>query len=330
MYDEMLEQPLSIKQTLKHEKTHMVDVAEKFQDFDHIYLVGCGSSLSSNYSARDAYNFLSDQIIDVNTGYEFYFQKKLDTKNSGAIFTSQSGETTDTIAALKKAKENGLYTVCITNEENSSISDMADDSILTRCGTERAIVGTKTYLTQLLSLYEILFNMDDSRLTKAVLNDIHKIPSTIDHLIQSTEEQNRILAKQYKDYEIFYSMGTGPNYGLTYKFAMTMLMEGAVKHACPIYSGEFRHGLIERVEEDVPIVYLDADYPGDELTKKSIDFCTKLGVNNIQFKMENYSNLNPLLSPFILVIPLEWFTYYLAHYNEKDPSSTRHIGKVRY
>ncbi len=125
-------------------------------------------------------------------------------------------------------------------------------------------------------------------------------------------------------------MGSGPNYGLAYKLAMTMFMEGAIKHACPLYSGEFRHGLIERVEKDVPVVFLEADYPGDEFTRKSIEFSQKIGANNLIYRMQDYADINPLLAPFVLVVPLEWFVYYLAHFNQEDPGSTRHIGKVRY
>ena len=172
--------------------------------------------------------------------------------------------------------------------------------------------------------------MEDSIPFKAVLKDLDKLPFVINNLIRSTEEENRKLAEKYKDHNIFYAMGSGPNYGLAYKFTMTMLMEGALKHACPLYSGEFRHGLIERAEKDVPLIYLDADYPSDDLTKKSMEFGEKIGTNNIYYRMRDYSNIHPLLSPFVLVIPLEWFTYYLAHYNNEDPGSTRHIGKVRY
>ena len=125
-------------------------------------------------------------------------------------------------------------------------------------------------------------------------------------------------------------MGSGPNYGLAYKLAMTMFMEGALKNACPLYSGEFRHGLIEKAEKDVPIVFLNADYPGDEMTYKSIDFGEKIGVKSLIYNMKDYSNMNNLMSPFVLIVPLEWFIYYLAHFNGEDPGATRHIGKVRY
>jgi glucosamine--fructose-6-phosphate aminotransferase (isomerizing) len=330
MYNEVLEQPISLQKTLKEEKSHMKEIAEKLKDKDKIYLVGCGSSLSTCYSARDAIGFLSDMNVEVHTGYEFVHHKNLQKSNSALILTSQSGETADTVAALRKARENGIYTVSITNESESSMMKESDDTVLTRCGRETAILGTKTYMTQLLCLYEILFNVEGSNEANKVLKDLKGIPSITERLIKDCEEDNRALAEQFKDEDIFYCMGSGPNFGLAYKIAMTMLMEGALKHACPLYSGEFRHGLIERAEKDVPIMFLDAGFPGDELTNKSIEFSETIGAKTITFRMEDYSDIHPLLSPFVLVVPVEWFIYYLSHYSGEDPGSTRHIGKVRY
>jgi glucosamine--fructose-6-phosphate aminotransferase (isomerizing) len=330
MYNEVLEQPISLQKTLKEEKSHMKEIAAKLKNKDKIYLVGCGSSLSTCYSARDAIGFLSDMNVEVHTGYEFVHHKNLKKGNSVLILTSQSGETADTVAALRKARENGIYTVSITNEPESSMMMESDDSVLTRCGKETAILGTKTYMTQLLCLYEILFNIEGSNEAKKVLEDLKSIPTITERLIKDCEEDNRALAEKYKDEDIFYCMGSGPNFGLAYKIAMTMLMEGALKHACPLYSGEFRHGLIERAEKDVPIMFLDAGFPGDELTNKSIEFSETIGAKTITFRMEDYSDIHPLLSPFVLVIPVEWFVYYLSHYSGEDPGSTRHIGKVRY
>jgi len=331
MYDEILEQPKSLRDTLKEEKSHMKEIAQKFEEFDKIYLLGCGSSLSTCYSAKSALDFISDQNIEVYTGYEFFYNKKTGTKNAGAILTSQSGETADTVAALRRAGENDVYTVTITNEGLCTMIKEADDTVVTRGGREEAILGTKTYITQLMCLYEILFSMNGSEDTKKeILYDIEKLPSITKELINKTEAENIELAQKFKDDEIFYCMGSGPNYGLAYKLAMTMFMEGALKHACPLYSGEFRHGLIERAEKGVPIVFLNADYPGDEMTRRSIELCNKLGTKSLIYNMKDYSDMNQLMSPFALVIPLEWFIYYLAHFNGEDPGATRHIGKVRY
>ncbi|MGB9979867.1 SIS domain-containing protein [Methanobacterium sp.] len=336
MYDEILEQPKSLKETLSEEKSHMKEIAEKFEEFDKIYLLGCGSSLSTCYSAKSALDFISDKNIEVYTGYEFFYNKKIENENAGALLTSQSGETADTVSALRRAQQKDIYTVAITNESQCTMIKEADDTVITRGGRESAILGTKTYVTQLMGLYEILFSMNDSKdddaqkIKKEVLENIEKLPSVTEDLIKKTENEGKELAQKFKDDDIFYCMGSGPNYGLAYKLAMTMFMEGALKHACPLYSGEFRHGLIERAEKDVPIVFLNADYPGDEMTTRSIEFCEKLGTKSLVYNMQDYSDMHPLMSPFSLVIPLEWFIYYLAHFNGEDPGATRHIGKVRY
>lgn len=330
MYSEVFEQPDSIRKTFEMELENMEEISSKLAKVNRIYLIGCGSSLSTAYSAKDALEMVTDLDIDVFTGYEFYYNKKLDNENSAAIFTSQSGETADTLAALRRANELNIPTIAISNEKDSSMIKEATYPLVTHCGREEAILGTKTYVTQLSTLYYILFSASNYEKKEELLKELRTIPDLMENLIENTEEENKKLAYELKDEDVFYALGSGPNYGLAYKLAMTMLMEGALKHSCPLYSAEFRHGLIERAEKDVPIIILDSKYPSDEITQKAIDFCENIGAKTLVFKMQDYANIDNLLSPFILVIPLEWFVFYLAHYNDEDPGSTRHIGKVRY
>ncbi|MDR2966566.1 MAG: SIS domain-containing protein [Methanobacteriaceae archaeon] len=330
MYSEVLEQPDSIRKTFEMELENMEKIASKLAKVNKIYLIGCGSSLSTVYSAKDALEMVVDLNIDVITGYEFYYNKKLNNENSVAIFTSQSGETADTLAALRRANELDILTIVISNEKDSSMMKEAKYPIATHCGREEAILGTKTYVTQLSALYYILFSASDYEKKEELLKELKNIPDLMEKIIEDCEEENKKLAYEFKDDDIFYCLGSGPNYGLAYKLAMTMFMEGALKHACPLYSSEFRHGLIERAEKDVPLIFLDSDYPSDEITKKVIEFSKNLDSKILVYKLQDYADINPLLSPFILVIPLEWFIYYLAHFNGEDPGSTRHIGKVRY
>ena len=112
MYDEMVEQSISLNETSKSEKLHMKELGQKFQDFDQIYLSWMWEFTIHWLFARDALNFVSDKVIDVNTGYEFYYHKKLKNNNSGVILTSQSGETADTMAALKRPR----IMVCILSQ----------------------------------------------------------------------------------------------------------------------------------------------------------------------------------------------------------------------
>lgn len=332
MYDEMMEQPEALQKTFESEFEKMDEVSELISKSDKVYLIGCGSSISTCYSVRDAIRMSTTNInIEVYTGYEFYYNKKLiENENSIAIFTSQSGETADTLTSLRRANEFGLHTVSISNEPDSSMTKEAETPIVTRGGTETAILGTKTYIAQLACLYQILFKASDYENKTELLAELADMPKMIEKLLLLTEDENRQLAEKYAGEDIFYCMGSGPNFGLAYKLAMTMLMEGAIKHACPEYSAEFRHGLIERVEKDVPVIILRSDLKSDEITQKAIDFCENLETKTIIYNLEDYASVDKLLSPFVLVIPLEWFVYYLAHFNDEDPGATRHIGKVRY
>ena len=331
MYQEILDQPISLERTISTEKEHMLQLSEQFSKFDKIFLIGCGSSISTCYTIRDAMKSISNINIDVQTGFDFVDHQYLeDNSNYGVILTSQSGETSDTLAALRKAKKHNIKTLSITNVEDSSMAKEADDTIITKCKEEIAILGTKTYVTQLISLYYIFFNMIDSKRAKDIIKQLDEIPSIMEELIKTTEESSKKIAEENKDVDLFYCMGSGLNFGLSYKLAMTMFMEGALKHACPVYSGEFRHGLIERVEEGVTVVFIKSGDDWDEVTQRAINFCKDLGVNTVIFDLQNYYDIDPLLTPFILIIPLEWFIYHLAIYNDEDPGSTRQIGKVRY
>ncbi|MDO5848278.1 MAG: SIS domain-containing protein [Methanobrevibacter sp.] len=331
MYDEMMEQPDALRKTFASEMEIMDIVSQKVSQANKIYLVGCGSSISTCYSVRDALRMSTNMNVEVFTGYEFFYNKKLNkNENTIAIFTSQSGETADTLASLEKANDYGVPTVSISNEPDSSMSKKAKYPIITRGDKETAILGTKTYVAQLACLYQILFTASDYENKGELLNQLKEMPDLIERLLKTTEEDNKKLAEEFKDEDIFYCLGSGPNFGLAYKLAMTMLMEGAIKHACPVYATEFRHGLIERVEKDVPVIFLDSDFESDEITKKAIEFSKNLDLKVILYKLQDYADVDKLLSPFVLVVPLEWFVYYLAHYNGEDPGATRHIGKVRY
>lgn len=331
MYQEILDQPISLERTIESEKDHMKQLAEQYSKFDKIFLIGCGSSISTCYTIRDAVKSISDINIDVQTGFDFVDHQYLENDcNYGVILTSQSGETSDTLSALRKAKQHNIKTLSITNMPESSMAKEADDAIITLCNEEVAILGTKTYITQLFSLYYIFFNMIDNQRAKDVLAQLDEVPKIMEKLIATTQEDAKKIAEENKDVDLFYCMGSGLNFGLAYKLAMTMFMEGALKHACPVYSGEFRHGLIERIEEGVTVVFLKSGDDWDEVTDRAINFCGDLKVNSIIFDIKDYYDIDPLLTPFVLIVPLEWFIYHLAIFNGEDPGSTRHIGKVRY
>ena len=237
MYYEMMEQPEALRRTFASELDNMANISKLAQSVDTIYLIGCGSSISTCYSIRDALASVSDLRIEFFTGYEFLFNKKLnENENSLFIATSQSGETADTLAALRRANEFNIDTVSISNEPESSMIKEAKYPVKTLGNTETAILGTKTYITQLACLYQILFAASGYEKADEILEQLSAMPDLIEDLLKTTEEDNKKLAEELKDEEGFYCLGSGVNFGLAYKLALSMLMEGAIKHACPLYS----------------------------------------------------------------------------------------------
>ena len=188
MYDEMMEQPIAFRKTFESEMSKMNEISELISNMDKVYLVGCGSSISTCYSVRDAIRMSSTNIdIEVYTGYEFYYNKKLiENENSIAIFTSQSGETADTLSSLRRANEFNIHTVSISNESESSMIKEAKTPIITRGGTETAILGTKTYITQIACLYQILFSASDYEAKYELLKQLSEMPDIIEKLLETT------------------------------------------------------------------------------------------------------------------------------------------------
>ncbi len=333
MREEILQQPNALRDLLE-DKEEILQIGQILYDYEKIFCVGCGSSLSTLFSVKSVSSILSKKSLDVHTGFEFYYNTP-QCENSAVILTSQSGETSDVVSALKRAKEKRAFTIGITNEADSTLAKKADKSIITNAGHEKAIIATKTYINQMATLY--LFLGEIARLEgnkNTLLSDIQKLPQIIEDMIKATEKKEKENADHFKEVDGFYVLGSGPNYGLAYKTAMTLLMEGVEIHGCPVLSGEFRHGLIERVEKGIPVIFLTGGYESDEITKKAMSFCENLGCNMLVYDFNWYKdhtrNISNLCAPFILVIPLEWFTYYSAQFRGKDPGATRHIGKVRY
>ncbi len=326
MRKEILEQSEALRKTIESESDKIHEISHKLKEYERFYFVGCGSSLSTLLTINSLLDYLKfEKIRGVYTGFEFYYNPPYVDENTAIILCSQSGETRDTVYAARRAKQENIYcyTIGITNEEQSSLATIVDDAIITRAGKEQAIVATKTYVTQLFVLYSLF-------LPREVNEKLQELPTIYQSLISKTEEGCKQLAKKFRDTQGFYVVASGVNYGLAYKVAMTMLMEGCYLHGCPVYAGEFRHGLIEKVEKGVDVMFLRSGLASDKITNKALEFCERIGARTLVFDANEYYKYDSIFGPFILIIPLEWFIYYLALERGVDPAATRHIGKVRY
>ena len=264
--------------------------------------------------------------------------------NDIVIFISQSGETADTIAALKLAKENGAKTLAVTNVIGSSITREADYSVYTHAGPEIAVASTKAYTSQitLLSILAIHFaEILEKKLDKAeeLKNDILLLPNQVEEVLKTADQVKNFAKKVYKEKDMFF-IGRGADY--------TVALEGSLKlkeisyiHSEAYPSGELKHGPIALIENGVTVISV---LTNELLVEKSISNIQEVVtrgaktfiVTNQDLSEEltssfdtviNIPKTNVLISPILSVIPLQLLAYYISKEKGLDVDKPRNLAK---
>ncbi|MDR1818784.1 MAG: glutamine--fructose-6-phosphate transaminase (isomerizing) [Methanobrevibacter sp.] len=346
MLKEINEQNVVVSDTLAGGKD-IENIVSELGNIKRICFVACGTSyhgaLTGKYISESFLNIPTDVIYSS----EFkYFNKVLD-ENTLAIFVSQSGETADTLSAIKMAK-NHSKTLAIVNVLGSSITREADHIIYTKAGPEIAVAATKTYLSQLVSIYLLAIYLSKNKnnlFYENMISQIEKVPDYINQLMLD-EDKIKEIAKKYKSASVFFFLGRG--------FIYPTALEGALKlkeityiHAEGYPSGELKHGPLALIDEDVVVVVLA---PSENPNSISIN-SYKDTVNNMEevksrgaqviaiTSYENGENINvndifkinnqvdELLSPLVYVVPLQLLSYYISIYKGLDPDKPRNLAK---
>jgi glucosamine--fructose-6-phosphate aminotransferase (isomerizing) len=241
MLKEILEQPDSIKRALN---TSLNLNEFNISKFKNIYLIACGTSY---HAALFSKYFLEQHVkvpVLVENASEFRYSNNFFSKKILCIFLSQSGETADTLEALRLAKSQNLYTLAIVNVPGSTLAREADTCILTNAGPEIAVASTKAFTSQIAVL---------SRLAQAKLTDLSGAVSGI--LSQNNIKKISDISIKYAQYKNFLFLGRGPAYAIALESALK-LKEISYIHAEGYLSSEMKHGLLALVDEDFPIVSL--------------------------------------------------------------------------
>ena len=317
-----------LKNYLNNKEDKINNLAEKLlkRNISNIIFVGCGSSNAVGTTLKyilDKYSCLHSHSY---SGYEFINNTpEFLNQDSIVILTSHSGTTKEIKKSLKISKKIGALTIANTKSSQNSY-----------LGKNTRIVldynGEAGWVCQLYGLY-LLFgnyineNNEMNKNIKPLLDDLEKIPNILDEIITKTEVEGRKAAKKAKDWEGFYTIADGPLFPLAYKVGVVSNMEFAWAHGSAIKSSEFSHGPIEIVEEDVPFLFLIGTDQSRALTKKIHDFVESKGGKSILFDYKDYSQgLHQDLSPILVYVPLEWFSYYYALEHNHNPDNTRYYG----
>ena len=353
MLKEIYEQPTAIRETIgtriENNKCNFSELnftKEYLSNLKEIYIVACGTAMHAGLSAKIAIEKLCKIHTEVDIASEFRYRDPLVDKNTLCIFISQSGETADTIAALKLCKEKGAKTLAVSNVIGSSITREADYSIYTHAGPEIAVASTKAYTSQitLLILLAIYFaqtlGSSSEELLKDIINELISLPNKIDLLLKDISSIKNIAKKLYKAHDVFY-LGRGID-SVTAQEASLKLKEISYIHSESYPAGELKHGPIALIEEGINVIGIITD---QNLLKKTVSnieevisrmAITTVVVNETALKNINkdlFNNVivvpdtNIYLSSIITIIPLQLLSYYISKEKGLDVDKPRNLAK---
>lgn len=350
MLKEIFEQPTSIRETIGSrfrlgEKCVFDDLEiskEFLESIQKIYIVACGTAMHAGLVGKTVLEKLCKIPVEVDIASEFRYRDPLLDEHTLCIYISQSGETADTIAALKLAKSKGSKTIAISNVIGSSITREADYSIYTHAGPEIAVASTKAYTSQvvlitILGMYfaEILERCDIQEID-TLKADILDLPSKIETILENTDEIKKFAKKVYTQKDMFF-LGRGTDYCVALEGSLK-LKEISYIHSEAYAAGELKHGPIALIENNVTVIGIITNA---NLVEKSIsnlqEVITRgaktlvitnqtLPNSNFDFVI-NIPETNPLISPVLSVIPLQLLSYYISKNKGLDVDKPRNLAK---
>ena len=311
---------------------------------ERIYIIACGTSWHAGLVGK----FLLEEFCriptEVDLGSEFRYRNPLADKKTLVIAISQSGETLDTMAAIKEAKRKGARVISICNVIESSIARESGNVIYTHAGPEIGVASTKAFTTQLTALYLLALHLGIKLgnikldMAKELIHELVKIPKKIDAILMD-EPKIEAIAKRYFNFRDFLYLGRGINYPVALEGALK-LKEISYIHAEGYPAGEMKHGPIALIDEDMPVVALA---PKDALYSKilgNIEEVKARGGRLIAVVNENDTEASKKaddviiipaachhLTPILLTIPLQMLAYHIAVLKGTDVDQPRNLAK---
>jgi glucosamine--fructose-6-phosphate aminotransferase (isomerizing) len=347
MLKEIHEQPDAIRNTLRLKPRIVEDAAKLIHNARRVYLLAMGTSGHAAMASRHMFASIAGILPTFELASDFP-----DTvygalsKDDCIVAITQSGETTDTITAVKYAQKFGVKVLAITNVVGSSITRMADYTVITQAGPEIGVAATKTFMVQLTSLAQIalalgeLTGFIDSKEIERKRQSLQGIPEIVSNVISTQEERARRLAGILYDKPSLLFLGRGVSMATAYEGALK-LKEIAYNHAEGYSAGESKHGPIALVQNDYPVIFV---VPNDgtrscvignimEMKARGASIVSVIeegdidvdGLSDHTFTVP--AGVEPEFSTMVYVVPLQLFSYYMATRNGYDPDKPRNLAK---
>ena len=351
MFKEIMEQPKAIRDTIspriRDGKIVLDDITltrEQVEGFRRIVIVACGSAYHVGVVAKYALEQLTRIPVEVDVASEFRYRHPIIDDKALVLIISQSGETADTLAAMREAKRLGARTLSIVNVVGSSIANESDDVLYTWAGPEIAVATTKAYSTQLAVVYLLALYLADllgtisSEEYASYLDDLQKLPEQIEAVLQNREHIQYFASRNFNAKDIFF-IGRNIDYALSLEGSLK-LKEISYIHSEAYAAGELKHGTISLVEDGTLVVALASYLPLFDKTMSNVKEVKARGAYVLGLTVEGKTEIeketdfvfylpatNAMMQPSLMVVPLQLFAYYVAAMKGCDIDKPRNLAK---
>ena len=352
MIKEIMEQPQTVRDSIRG-RLHvsagksvlggLKDVQKQLDQIDRIIIVACGSAYLAGLVGEYMIEEYAGIPVEVEYASEFRYRKPLIGANTAVIAVTQSGETADTLAAIREAKTKGALTLGIVNTVGSTIARETDAGVYNHAGPEIGVASTKALISQItvLALYAInLGRSRDMSVTtgKRIAQELQKLPEKIESILEQSDEIKKI-AKKYKTSHDYFFLGRKYNCPIGYEGALK-LKETSYVHAEGYPAGEMKHGPIALIDPDFVSVFIAPVDSVYEKTKSNIEETKARGGKIVCITTEGNTELESLsddviyipktlemLLPILATIPLQLFAYHMSVSKGYNPDKPRNLAK---
>ena len=318
---------------------------EEIKNLKRIEIIACGTSLHAAMVAKYVIEAFTNIPVDVEASSEYIYRKTVTDANTLVIGISQSGETSDTITAIRQAKEVGSHVLIITNRPESIMAREAHSIIPVNAGIEVSVAATKSFNAQLVALYLFALFISEIKesLAPSVIKDLKQemllLPQKIEAILANTEDVKR-CARRFSSHKDFIYIARGINYPTALEGALK-LKEISYINATGYPAGELKHGPIAMLDETMPVLAILM--PGSIVYEKVLSNAEEAKARNARMIALTSANdkhledvfecilkvpaVNELLSPIIASVPLQLIAYYIAEFLGKDVDQPRNLAK---
>lgn len=341
MLKEIYEQPKVILDTISDYLSidKLNDLMKEIENYSEIDIIGCGSSYHVGMLGSYLISKYGDIRVNVDVASEYRYSKHIYSKKHLIILISQSGETADTLAVLRQAKENNIDTLAIVNVFGSSIARESSRVIYTKAGSEISVATTKAYTCQfmILSLIALYLGIKNNKLDKDILKQYKEIVNDINNILNDTSDLEEV-AKLISDKKNIFYLGRSLDYSLCME-ASLKLKEISYLHSEAYKAGELKHGTISLIDNNVPVISIITD---DNIRLKTIsnikEVCARGALSiiisnkeildkDIYDRLILVPNRLDLLQPILIIIKCQLLAYYVAYINGCDIDKPKNLAK---